>query len=529
MNLLLNKKKYFFYIIILMTFSFFINVFFGSRGVYPVDTFIHFDQGFRILKNDHPVKDYWIVHGFFVDYMQAMFFSLFGENWKAYVYHASFLNSAVCVSSFLLFKKIKKSNVNDAFIISIFITLLAYPVSGTPFLDLHSSFFSLFGIYFIIAGIILKKNYLWFVSSIFFSLGFLSKQVPAFYIIFLITVYGFYYSYSIRNIRPILNFCISGILCIFTLYLFLIMKNISVKDFILQVILFPKSIGESRYGDRTLNINNIFFDLKLIYIVLIPYIYLNILEFKNKNNFASSKNFHIFIAIILFVISSMFHQIYTKNQIYIFFLIPIISIFFIYTLENYELKNKTKYLSRIVILLFCLVVTLKYSQRFNVERKFHELANTKIENAINFSKFDKKFEGLKWISPYFNDPNQELKILNKMKNIIANTNDSSLFISEYNFFSLSLGKNLHGLSRTYDSISYPMKNSKYFKNYQTFVINKLQKNEIKLIYIFQPKLITKKRLSHLIYDYVPASCFIEERDGNYIAILTIRSCKELNE
>ena len=38
-----------------------------------MDTFIHYDNGFRILLGEHPVKDYWIVHGFIIDYIQALF------------------------------------------------------------------------------------------------------------------------------------------------------------------------------------------------------------------------------------------------------------------------------------------------------------------------------------------------------------------------------------------------------------------------------------------------------------------------
>ena len=58
-------------------FSCLLNFYVGSRGVFPVDTFIHFDQGFRILNGEHPVRDYWIVHGFLIDYIQAVFFWTF--------------------------------------------------------------------------------------------------------------------------------------------------------------------------------------------------------------------------------------------------------------------------------------------------------------------------------------------------------------------------------------------------------------------------------------------------------------------
>ena len=60
----------------IFSFSFILNIHVGSSGVFPIDTFIHYDNGFRILLGEHPVKDYWIVHGFLIDYIQSFFFKL---------------------------------------------------------------------------------------------------------------------------------------------------------------------------------------------------------------------------------------------------------------------------------------------------------------------------------------------------------------------------------------------------------------------------------------------------------------------
>ena len=75
MKNLLNLKNYI-YCFFLIIFSFLLNFYVGNSGVFPVDTFLHYDSGYRILLGEHPVKDYWIVHGFLIDYMQAFFFNL---------------------------------------------------------------------------------------------------------------------------------------------------------------------------------------------------------------------------------------------------------------------------------------------------------------------------------------------------------------------------------------------------------------------------------------------------------------------
>ena len=87
---LISKEKIF--ILILILFSLLINQYYGNRGIFPVDSFAHFDAGFRILLGEHPFKDYWIVSGPFIDYIQAIFFYLFGVSWQSYVLHASLIN-----------------------------------------------------------------------------------------------------------------------------------------------------------------------------------------------------------------------------------------------------------------------------------------------------------------------------------------------------------------------------------------------------------------------------------------------------
>ena len=127
-----NFLNLFFYLF-LGIFSFFLNFYVGSSGVFPMDTFIHYDNGFRILLGEHPVKDYWIVHGFIIDYIQALFFKIFGNNWYSYILHSSIFNSVIVLFTFYIFKLLE-IEPKIAFLFSVCTASLAYPVSGTPFL-----------------------------------------------------------------------------------------------------------------------------------------------------------------------------------------------------------------------------------------------------------------------------------------------------------------------------------------------------------------------------------------------------------
>ena len=222
----------------------------------------------------------------------------------------------------------------------------------------------------------------------------------------------------------------------------------------------------------------------------------------------------------------VFHQIYTKNQIFIFFLIPILTVFCIYSLKNLQFKRKNQI--QLLLTLLCLVICIKYINRFDIERKFHELSDVDLSQAIVFSNFDNKFRGLKWISPSFKNPKEEISILNDLKIILQNKdNKNKMLLSEYNFFSLSLNKNLHGISRTYDQISYPNKNTKYFNKYRLFVKQKIIENKIDQIFILDSAEITQFRLNHIVLNFVPESCFNKTYINKFTIKLDIKNCEYL--
>jgi len=142
-----NSKFFnYIYLAIIIFFSFSINWKYSKYGVFPIDTFLHYDSAFRILNGEHPVKDFWIVSGFIVDYLQAFFFKMFEINWHAYIFHSSFFNLLISIFTYFLLINIKLEKTFALFY-TLCLSLLAYTVSGTPFVDLHATFFCLFAVY----------------------------------------------------------------------------------------------------------------------------------------------------------------------------------------------------------------------------------------------------------------------------------------------------------------------------------------------------------------------------------------------
>ena len=518
-----DKKYYDVYIYIFLAISSFcINFYVGSNGVFPVDTFIHYDNGYRILLGDVPIKDYWIVHGFIIDYMQAIFFKIFGNNWYSYLIHSSLFNVIITIFSYYIFKFLKV-DTSFAFILSISISILAYPVSGTPFLDLHSTYFSLLATYFIILGVVRDENSYWLFGSILLCLAFFSKQVPAAYTIFGLSFVCLFISISEKKLNTLIYFILGATLFLFLFLLFLKFNEIKFFDFVLQIFLSPSTIGTSRYDLYDLSFKNVILDFKFIYVILIPIILINLNKLIKEKKYYKSKDFKIFLIISVFSLSTLIHQIYTKNQIYIFSLIPILSGFFLYYIQSNSFKFKKFYIY--LVIFFCIFVTFKYHLRFNDERKFHELSNVNISNNVEARIIDKKLSGLNWITPYFKDPNKEIDLIKSTLTILEHENDNIMFISQYNFFSAILEKNLNSPSRTYDLISYPRINTKYFKNYQFHLIQIIKKKSINKILIFEQ--LSKLDTNEIIYNYIPKNCFIETIKHEYLIQLKIKKCPEL--
>ena len=78
----------------------------GNRGVFPIDSFSHFDSGYRILNGEHPFKDYWIVSGVFIDYFQSLIFYFFGVSWQTYLLNASLINGILSLLIYFLFNNL---------------------------------------------------------------------------------------------------------------------------------------------------------------------------------------------------------------------------------------------------------------------------------------------------------------------------------------------------------------------------------------------------------------------------------------
>ena len=511
------------YLIILALFSLFINQYFGYRGVFPIDSFLTFDTANNIVSGNHPFKDYWLITGPLLDYVQSLFFIIFGVNWFSYVLHASVLNMSLTLFSFYFFLNIGLKNFYS-FIYSLGVAILAYPSIGIPFIDHHAVIFSVMALYCLSLGILHEKNIFWFLVPVFLTFSFFSKQIPSPYLILLFTIIiSFYFLSKERNNKIFYNYFILGVLFSFLIItgIFLI-NDIPVNNFIVQYILYPSSLGAERINKLNIDFNNIFGQFKFIYFIIIPLIIGTLSLIKNnKKKLIQNKEF---IIAILFLGSAgifIYCQLLTKNQILIFFLIPIFAgVSQIYITKFFN----NKYLIYLILILF-VFSTGKYHMRFNQNKKFMELANADFNLSIDAIKFDKRLSGLKWITPsYIKNPEDEINLLIETKNVLMEVEENKIIITDYQLFSGLLPKIIVSPNKWYDELSVPNKKNKYYQNYKIFFLDKIKYNEVKYIFFVGANKHKMDFFQDFIYEN---QCAVSRKINDLLVEFDINNCEQI--
>ena len=197
------------------------------------------------------------------------------------------------------------------------------------------------------------------------------------------------------------------------------------------------------------------------------------------------------------------HQLLTKNQNFIFFLIPLnMGIAFFLIPEN---KKKDLILCVFLVSIFLLV--LKYHERFNINKKFHDLQNVKLKNSIPALAIDKSLHPLMWITSEYQDPNEEFDLIKSALLEIKNSNKKLLMISNYNFLDSISDKKIYSITRTFDDVTLPNKKNKFYKKFKSFIKDKIEKENIEEIIILLPNQIIEKKFKENIRSYFPKHCY----------------------
>ena len=512
----MNKKNFIyqeniFYLLLIAIISLAVTFYSGFRGVYPIDSFIIFDSGYKIINNIHPFKDYWSITGPFVDYLQSIFFLILGINWFSYVFHAAFINTLLS-GIFFFFLREFGFKKNFSFLYSVCISILAYPTAGTPFVDHHAIFFSIIAACFFILSLKKDKKIFWILSSSFLIVSFLSKQIPSSYLIIFFSLIALL-KYFQKKKSNCLFFFYSLVFGVLFFSLFFFINQVSLDSFLTQYIFYPLTIGDERIENFKFNFNNVFLQFKFIYLALFPLIPILFLELKKK---IFSDNSLILITVIITVLILIYSQIIMKNQILIFFLIPwCLSLTHIFI---QDFRND-KILIFLLILLLSFT-TVKYHIRFNENKKFMELENIDLGKAVNAKIIDPSLKGLMWIHKRYADrPEYELSKLIEIKNIISKDLNNKIIISDYQFLPFVTGNKNFTPNKWLDRLSVPREENDYYKKYEKFFMNKLKNQNIVNVYI-----VDESKLNLFLPLLKNSSCYTSSKINELSLKLEISNC-----
>jgi len=516
---IINKKNIYYLLLILNSFAF---VFYsGGKGVFPIDSFFHYDAGFHILNGNHPFKDYWLISGPLLDYMQSFIFYIFGVKWSSYVVHAAILNSFISIICFYFFIKIGLDQI-FSFIYSLGVSILAYTSISSPFVDHHAVIFCLASVCFFILAIIYNKYAYWACSSFLLILSFFSKQIPSSYMALVaipILATYFYIFFKKENlIKSMLFYFFGGFIPIAMIFIFFLLNEISLKNFIIQYLLYPMTIGENRLSNMDFNFNNVINQFKFLYLSLIPLLIVIFCLFKKKKkNIIVEKDIFVLSVIILSSVVFIYSQLITKNQILIFFLIP----FFLGISHCYIKKYKYKDYFLHIILLILIIATTKYHVRFGVERKFLELQNINLNLSKNAEQIDRSLSGIDWITRrYPTNPQKEINFLIEVKKILNKDNKKKILITDYQFLASVTNDIEVSPNKFYDIFSVPHRDNKYFVYYKKFFLEQIKKRDIENIYV-----VGKNEKKYVFDFFEEKSCIKSTKINEILTLVNLTDCK----
>ncbi len=124
----------------------------GQRGFYAFDQSILFDGGYRVLSGQVPYRDFVLPFGPVALWLQALFFSVSGVTYSAYIASAAIVNAAAAIAAVVILRMLFPSTRLLPYLAGTLTAFWFYPPFGTPWVDQTAFFLSLLGISFLLAG-----------------------------------------------------------------------------------------------------------------------------------------------------------------------------------------------------------------------------------------------------------------------------------------------------------------------------------------------------------------------------------------
>ena len=517
---------------VILLFSFFISFYFGHQGLMPLDDLQNFNSGYRTLNGDFPFRDYYSITGPILDIWQGKIYEIFGISWQSFLLHASLMNCLYSLSIFIFLKKLKFNKINCIFY-SLSAGLLMYPPSGNPTVE-HNSLIlsSIATLIFFIALIENKKIYLFFSILIFF-IAFFTKQVPtSYFIIFCILIYIFKI-FSDYNLGTLIYIFIYTIIVSFIFIIYFKLNNVSFEDIFNQYVLIAMNLGENRFIDINFNfvyekVSKLFFLLFL----LIPSFYLSYATKKLDVSLilvglslvitlyeVHSNNQPITFSLLPLYIS-LFYYFYSKENLkldfikyflyliifYTFFRILRYELFYIFILIIVLLIFYLKYKPTInnLLLIYLFITSCFYFEKYIKIRAWDDLTKNDLIASFDAGIIDSKFKYLKWKTIYYNNTDEEKKLMFSTLDYLRNLGQdiNYILITDYQIYNVILNKkDFSPVKYWFKDATYPSKVHNLRENFENFFKSKIINNNVTQIIIDNTSKFKSEELSEFSWLY----------------------------
>jgi hypothetical protein len=237
---------------------------------------------------------------------------------------------------------------------------------------------------------------------------------------------------------------------------------------------------------------------------------------KNKKFDFLSTNF-IFI-LVAFI--SLINQELMKNQNMVFFILLILMGIVHSNINAGRKINSYGFIPLAII--FSIFITLKYYERFNIDRKFMDLQEIDKSKYVDGSLISSNLKGLKWVTVIEqNEIKNETELLKESIKYLKLNKKNSIIISYYQFINAEINHTIYPPNRWYttDGVSYPLINNRHHFYYIDFFKKQLIKNNIETIFTLYPlgedsfkfvledNCIKSKKINNLLSEHKLINCF----------------------
>ena len=171
-----------------------------------------------------------------------------------------------------------------------------------------------------------------------------------------------------------------------------------------------------------------------------------------------------------------------------------------------------------------MVSTIYYNQKYISKRDTLILRDADLNKSVDASVLSNKLKNLRWLTHHYpENPNQEIKNLKDSIDIIKNDSRKKMIVTDYQFISVELSINDNSAAKVWwRHHIYPDVNEKYFQYWKKFLIKKIIRENIELIYTIHPLEGEKDIFEGLI----STDCYLKKNLNEILVLQTLKKCKD---